>query len=450
MSSTALPSPPRFGKTSPKLPTPAPIEAPKSTSSRPIVPTTANPAQSVFGTAVASSTAESLPEFLRLELLTLLPGNLKECSFYFIPKVLAAAIQQGRSKDEIKSYLQSFSCKDVERSISNRIIQGHSVIFYAAKRAAVDIMELLLDRKRPLVLAFAGLSGHGKTEVATSLGYLLGTDMRNVDMSKTHSVTSLFGAAAPYQNHDKGSPSNNYLASHTGERCVVFLDEFDKTTQAVRESLLTILDSGTGMDLRSNTVTNVTKWIWILASNKGDSLIPRFYNENLRGKDERERRHVSIKPLENDLRKLLVKTYTPAVTGRISSFLPFFPFSLEEAAVINHKFLRSLGDQLRLPIDLHSKPPRPIDHLHLSLLEDGELCKFLAENYIQELGARSIQNGIDNLADYLFMHYTVPVDEITEATNSKPHVKYTMSLRSAADNVEIVIYQDGTTLNPSD
>ncbi|KAG9959232.1 P-loop containing nucleoside triphosphate hydrolase protein, partial [Aureobasidium melanogenum] len=442
MSSTALPSPPRFGKTSPKLPTPAPIEASKSTSSRPIVPTTANPAQSVFGTAVASSTAESLPEFLRLELLTLLPGNLKECSFYFIPMVLAVAIRQGRSKDEIKSYLQSFSCKDVERSISNRIIEVHSVIFYAAKRAAVDIMELLLDRKRPLVLVFAGLSGHGKTEVATSLGYLLGTDMCNVDMSKTHSVTSLFGAAAPYQNHDKGSPSNNYFASHTGERCVVFLDEFDKTTQAVRESLLTILDSGTGMDLRSNTVTNVTKWIWILASNKGDSLIPRFYNENLRGKDEQ---NFSSKPIPTNF-----ACSKPAVTGRISSFLPFFPFSLEEAAVINHKFLRSLGDQLRLPIDLHSKPPRPIDHLHLSLLEDGELCKFLAENYIQELGARSIQNGIDNLADYLFMHDTVPVDEITEATNSKPHVKYTMSLRSAADNVEIVIYQDGTTLIPSD
>ncbi|CAD0090372.1 unnamed protein product [Aureobasidium mustum] len=196
-----------------------------------------------------------------------------------------------------------------------------------------------ISRKRPLVLAFAGLSGHGKTELATSLGYLLGTDMCNVDMSKTRSVTGLFGAAAPYQNHDKVSPLNNYLASHTGERCVVFLDEFDKTTQEVRESLLTILDSG--------------------------------------------------------------------------------------------------------------KPPRPVGHLNLSLSKDGELCKFLAENYIQELGARSIQNGIDNLADDLFMDYTVPVDEITEATNSKPHVNYTMSLHSDAHSAEVMIHSIGTTLIPS-
>lgn len=36
----------------------------------------------------------------------------------------------------------------------------------------------------------------------------------------------------------------NYLASHGGQRCVIFLDELDKTKQEVRESLLTILDTG--------------------------------------------------------------------------------------------------------------------------------------------------------------------------------------------------------------
>ena len=58
-----------------------------------------------------------------------------------------------------------------------------------------------------------------------------------------------------------------------------------------------------GMDLRSNTATNVTKSIWILASNKGDDVISKFYHENLHGKSDRERRHVSIKPLEKDLKK---------------------------------------------------------------------------------------------------------------------------------------------------
>ena len=351
MSSTAEPSPYQFGK-SPERPARAAVDATKSLSSSTIVSTTAKPALSIFGTAVASFDSE-LPRFLRLEPLTLLRDNLKECSLLFDPMVLAAAIRKGCSKDEIKDYLLSFPRANVERKISDNINGRHSAIFYAAKRAAVDIMELLLEyganpqakspgfsnipllaatimmtkwtyknvdkivalllsygasphaipeemwsdyikipfdwsheekthldatrvekghsiiladtlnltiryhlnraslitpartrhrqiarligaprilhlpfhiigqdyspevvmnkilaydaisRKRPLVLAFAGLSGHGKTELATSLGYLLGTDMCNIDMSKTHTVTSLFGAAAPYQNHDK-------------------------------------------------------------------------------------------------------------------------------------------------------------------------------------------------------------------------------------------------------
>ncbi|KAG9761526.1 P-loop containing nucleoside triphosphate hydrolase protein, partial [Aureobasidium melanogenum] len=324
--------------------------------------------------------------------------------------------------------------------------QDHTLEVVMNKILAYDAM----NRKRPLVLAFAGLSGHGKTELATSLGSLLGTDICNVDMSKTHHVMSLFGAAAPYYGSDEGSPLNNYLASHTGEKCVVFLDEFDKTTKEVRESLLTILDTGVGMDLRTNTITDVTKSVWILASNKGDDLISKFYNKNLKGKSDREKRQVSIKPLQHDLYRLFIEAYTPAVTGRISSFLPFFPFSREEAGVINHKFLRSLGDKIRQPIDLHSKPPRPVGHLHLSLVNDGDLCKFLAEDYIEELGARSIQNCVDGLADELFKHYTASEDEVTEATNSQTHTKYTIELHPVADTFEVAVREDGTTMIPSD
>ncbi|THW79597.1 P-loop containing nucleoside triphosphate hydrolase protein [Aureobasidium pullulans] len=301
-----------------------------------------------------------------------------------------------------------------------------------------------------MTLSFAGLSGHGKTELATSLGSLLGTDICNVDMSKTHTVMSLFGAAAGYQRSSGGSPLNNYLASHGGQRCVIFLDEFDKTKQEVRESLLTILDTGIGMDLRSNTVLDVTKSIWVLASNKGDDLISKFYDKNLKGKSDSEKRHVSIKPLQHDLYKLFIEAYTPAVTGRISSFLPFFPFSRDEAAVINHKFLRTLGDDVVLPIDLHSRPPRPVGHVHLSLLRDGDLCKFLAEDYIRELGARPIQNRVDGFADDLFMLYKDSKEEITEATNSGPHIKYTLQLHPVADTFEAAIREDGTTFIPSD
>jgi ATP-dependent Clp protease ATP-binding subunit ClpA len=340
------------------------------------------------------SIASQQPLFLKLEPLALLRNTLQEChSLSFSPQTLAAAIQKGCSKTEIKNYVQSFERKLVERQISDNIHERHSALFYAARRAELEITELLLEygadpdakdpfnipllavmimwtkftyknvdksvalllsygasprcipeymwstyikmptegyskdnpihpmanwakkhnrvileetvnltiryhlnrasltkpttkrqrqlarllgcprllhlpfhivgqdhtleivmnkilaydamnRRRPLVLAFAGLSGHGKTELATSLGNLLDTDMCNIDMSKINYPTSLFGAAAPFAGSDEGSPLNNYLASHAAQRCVVFLDEFDKTGQSVRQSLLTILDSG--------------------------------------------------------------------------------------------------------------------------------------------------------------------------------------------------------------
>lgn len=342
----------------------------------------------------AMSFTEELPPFLRLDTIPLPRSNLAGCQYvFFSVKTLAAAILKGCSADEIKNYLQSYGREIVEQQISDRINDRHSVIFYAAQKNSLDIMEILLEygadplakdpynmpllaatimwtrytfknadkmvalllsygadpncipeyiwskyiqnpaanytkdgfthasaawakkqhrvileqtctltiryhlhrasllkpptarqrqianlvgcprllrlpfyligqdhaletvmnqvmaydamnRKRPLVMAFAGLSGHGKTELASSMGHLLGSEICNVDMSKTHEVMTLFGAPAPYSGSEDGSPLNNYLARHQGKRCVVFLDEFDKTVQKVRESLLTILDSG--------------------------------------------------------------------------------------------------------------------------------------------------------------------------------------------------------------
>lgn len=340
------------------------------------------------------SSASQQPLFLKLEALVLPRDTLSECrSLFFSPQTIAAAILKGCSKAEIQTYLQNYDRSLVERQISDKILDRHSALFYAARRNAIDIMELLLEygadpeardpmnvpllvttimwtkwtyknvdksvalllsygaspyciseyiwsvyikmpaerytkddpmhptanwakkyhrvvleettnltiryqlnraslaklatkrqrqvakllgcprvlhspfhivgqdhtleivmnkilaydamnRKRPLVLAFAGLSGHGKTELATSLGTLLATDICNVDMSKIITPWELFGPAAGYQRSAEESPLNNYLSGHADKRCVVFLDEFDKTDQEVRQSLLTILDSG--------------------------------------------------------------------------------------------------------------------------------------------------------------------------------------------------------------
>jgi hypothetical protein len=127
--------------------------------------------------------------------------------------------------------------------------------------------------------------------------------------------------------------------------------------------------------------------------------------------------------------------------------VPFFPFTRDEAAVVAHKFIRNLSDKISKPIDLISKPARPLGHIQLSIVNDGNVCKSLSEDcYIRELGARSIQNCVDELAQDLFMLYVSSEEEITEATNGLPHYRYEMHLHSTADGdgVEVGVRDAGT------
>lgn len=100
------------------------------------------------------------------------------------------------------------------------------------------------NSQHPLVMAFTGPSGHGKTEMASQMGKLLSLEITVVDCAHMKHDTDLFGSRNGYKRSEEGSQLNNFLAKHDGERAVVFLDEFDKTPQEIRNSLLLICDSG--------------------------------------------------------------------------------------------------------------------------------------------------------------------------------------------------------------
>ena len=97
---------------------------------------------------------------------------------------------------------------------------------------------------KPLIMAFAGASGHGKTELARSMGQLLSVDTVSIDCASCGDVWALFGSTAGWDRNEDGSKLNNFLTDHSGKRSVVFLYEFDKTDQKVRNALLNIMQSG--------------------------------------------------------------------------------------------------------------------------------------------------------------------------------------------------------------
>ena len=106
------------------------------------------------------------------------------------------------------------------------------------------LSHIMLPSRRPLVLVFAGPSGRRKTGVARSLGHLLTLDLEVVDCTIYSREQELFGPRAPWAEWEKGSPLNNFLARKAGERCIVFLDEFEKTSRDIHQTLLLPFDSG--------------------------------------------------------------------------------------------------------------------------------------------------------------------------------------------------------------
>lgn len=109
--------------------------------------------------------------------------------------------------------------------------------------------------KQPLVLVFAGPSGHGKTELARKLGELMGLEMEVVDCTNKDHDRDMFGARNPWQGWEMGSPLNNFLARKDATKSMVFLDEFEKTTTEIHQTLLPF-QSGESSPKSNTPLTN--------------------------------------------------------------------------------------------------------------------------------------------------------------------------------------------------
>jgi len=73
--------------------------------------------------------------------------------------------------------------------------------------------------------------------------------------------------------------------------------------------------AGTTTDRRTDTPVDISKSIWILATNKGDSLVSSYYEKHMKGKSDVARRKMSIEPLQHSLTTLFREQYTVSFTS---------------------------------------------------------------------------------------------------------------------------------------
>jgi ATP-dependent Clp protease ATP-binding subunit ClpA len=105
------------------------------------------------------------------------------------------------------------------------------------------------------------------------------------------------------------------------------------------------------------------------------------------------------------------------VTGRISDFLPFLPFSSGEQAVVAHKSLLELTRRVRKPINLSpGASEQLLGNVRIHIRKDGSVCRAIAETeYSSELGARSLITGAKVVEDKLVEAYLEVDDTIKES-----------------------------------
>ncbi|KAK6541470.1 hypothetical protein TWF694_007279 [Orbilia ellipsospora] len=289
---------------------------------------------------------------------------------------------------------------------------------YALKKLLNHI--LMLTEKsgqtsKPAVFLFAGPSGHGKTELARQMERYLGLPFHSENMAAVKREDEFFGPHSPYRGYEQGSPLNNFLVANNGKRAIVFLDEIEKTSQAILNALLVIFERGASIiDRRGgNRKADISKVIWILATNALDNNIKTFFTME---------KHITPelmlkegRALVSGMRKTLHGRFGAAFTSRIDLILPFFPFSYDEQAVLAHLEIWERREELQRSICLDPKARRLVGNIKLSMEKDYKSCRIISKSYMTEEGVHSIKRAVDSIETDIFEHYLdASNDSITE------------------------------------
>ena len=299
----------------------------------------------------------------------------------------------------------------------------------------------LFKDKKPLVLLLTGPSGHGKTELAKRMGDLLSLKIHQVDCTEMKHETDILGPKPPYQGHEAGSPLNNHLAAHDGQKTVIFMDEFDKTTREVHQAMLLPFESGFYNDRRNGKKLDCTNHIWLLAANLGEDIIRAWWKSNLASKSLEQQNQAPLGRLQKVLRARAIQAFGAPLTGRLREVVPYLPFDEMEQAVATYKFMREIRTKVR--VDINTETKDFAGHNHINFVDDGQLALHIAkEGYIPELGARSLEDAVDReVTDKVGDIFLRQDSKIVNSANEGALSQFDVKIARASDGTEEVTVQ---------
>lgn len=237
---------------------------------------------------------------------------------------------------------------------------------------------------------FVGSTGVGKTETARMLAaHYFGSKDKLIkincgEYANSHEQNKLLGSPPGYI----GSDGNSFLSelAEESDQWVFLFDEFEKSSDRLKELLLGVLDDGYIVDNRGNNL-DFSKSIFLFTSNVG---VKNFMEYN---KKEGMGFHKLSKQDNKDfIKKEIEDSFAPELLNRFDKIIHFNTLSKEDAIKIAKLHL--------------------IKEVPTNVVVDDELVEYVVENsYSEEYGARNIRRFIKNevcikLADHFLKERT--------------------------------------------
>lgn len=276
-----------------------------------------------------------------------------------------------------------------------------------ALQAVEDVLTVvradILDPRRPLYTAlFLGATGVGKTEVVRALARALHGDAEaycRVDMntlSQEHYAAALAGAPPGYAGAKEGYSlfDQSKLDGAAGRPGILLLDEVEKASKDVTQTLLNIFDNGL-LKLTSGEKT----------FNFRNTLI--FMTTNLAAKEIRGSRS-GVTPL---LRNLLssrstssTRLYKVVRHRLVKRFSPEFVNRIDNTIIFN-SIQRGVAEKI-VSLEVLKLNRRLMKHRCCVRLNSNVITKIASEGYDNEFGVRALKRYLRHclevpLADFL-------------------------------------------------
>ncbi|KAG1817326.1 P-loop containing nucleoside triphosphate hydrolase protein [Suillus variegatus] len=233
----------------------------------------------------------------------------------------------------------------------------------------------------PIVVLLCGPSGHGKSLLARKFGSLLDIPTHTVNMTTLRSTHDLWQSysMSPYEEPSSDTLAQ-FLLNNEGERCVVVLDEIEKVEDPkALYSLLMPWELGRCSLEVGKRHVDLTKVIWLGTSNIGHNLV--FEHCDSRPDPSKPITREEYRDLMDLSRPPVSECLGASLLSRVTTVLPFIPFTLEEKMAIAAEAVYSLTCNAEKTLT-----PQDVEAIVMKALP----------SYVPSEGARSLHRAVSN------------------------------------------------------